>query len=821
MGGRDTRASSTSTCLFASFVGSGLRCSIAILAGSLAAHGELIVDFGATPGENAFGLPGWDGVVQSTGMQYSSEGGGGLIAAGPESDRFAHYFGAQGSGYRFEPGDEIVATFYNSTPNRLISYEWYPLMSLEDHDGPDSTAGQPQWFIMEKRYFCESCYYNSQVAYLHIDPGETEQVMYVVTDSNSAPGESAPTAGFRDVVTICVNAPSMQGLVCDRIELFRATETCPAVVQNVRAVLNPRMPYSSVRLSWDASQEFVHYYRINRDGYWVDKTQDTAFIDYNLNCGTTYSYTIQAVRNRLNMSDAPAPVSIKTEDLPSDTELINPRTDLVHLGAFRFPAVFGPGMGSWRGRRGDIAYYPPGDPHDVDGDTEHPGSIYGFGREGNDAMVSEISIPQPVISRDFESLPRAQELQPFHGIWPANRPTSSLPRHHGLAYVPQTGLFYTVFNDYYNYSGAKRLSHGSFGTDFSNVQGLWYVGDPDPSTPPRYYSYASYAGAIPHDWAELNAPGRYLMSGAIRGNGPHGPGLTAIQAPQAPFPQPGEGLGYTSLIEYGTSDNGPTMNGFMNIDSWKGVAWVHAGDRSAVVVTGEKGFGEFYYGFDDGTRYVEYFKSVPRIEVHNPQGNRGGRTRGRKGMMLFYDPDQLAGVARGELTPDRPQPYAALTPDEDLVSYDGANGNKWYTLGSVTFDRERSLLYVVEAGLPDDEDAIHVYRVGEPGPAAFGLPPPGHGREGARIKINRLRDGRRPVIQVSLINVDDVDVSLYDAIGKKLPCMPENGAAGVRDVRVYESRAELADGVYIVVVKGRNCRGDAIRVHSQFSLLAR
>ncbi|MBN1257687.1 MAG: hypothetical protein JXA52_08280, partial [Planctomycetes bacterium] len=72
--------------------------------------------------------------------------------------------------------------------------------------------------------------------------------------------------------------------------------------------------------------------------------------------------------------------------------LIQP-DDLEYRGAFRLPD--GPEEYAWLWSGQALAYFPEGDPGgEADG---YPGSIFGTGHDWNQ-YVSEISIPQPVIS---------------------------------------------------------------------------------------------------------------------------------------------------------------------------------------------------------------------------------------------------------------------------------------------------------------------------------------------------------------------------------------------------------------------------------------
>ncbi len=79
------------------------------------------------------------------------------------------------------------------------------------------------------------------------------------------------------------------------------------------------------------------------------------------------------------------------------------------------------------------------------------------------------------------------------------------------------------------------------------------------------------------------------------------------------------------------------------------------------------------------------------------------------GQMIFYDPADLAAVARGEMEPYEPQPYATLEIDQYLYGVESTQ--RWYHVGAASFDRERGLLCVFEPLADGDKSLVHVWRV--------------------------------------------------------------------------------------------------------------
>jgi hypothetical protein len=87
---------------------------------------------------------------------------------------------------------------------------------------------------------------------------------------------------------------------------------------------------------------------------------------------------------------------------------------------------------------------------------------------------------------------------------------------------------------------------------------------------------------------------------------------------------------------------------------------------------------------------------------------------------ILYDPADLARVARVEIAPWEPQPYASLnidshlylSADAELAEMLGAGAQRRYRLGEATYDRDHQLLYVLELFADGAGPVVHVWRVG-------------------------------------------------------------------------------------------------------------
>ncbi|MBU0705199.1 MAG: hypothetical protein KKC18_15220, partial [Chloroflexi bacterium] len=319
--------------------------------------------------------------------------------------------------------------------------------------------------------------------------------------------------------------------------------------------------------------------------------------------------------------------------------------------------------------------------------------------------VSEVSIPVPIISasRNVDDLNAAQTLQEFHDIRGDLFGYMEMPRV-GLAYLPPqgaqtTGKLYFCWAPHLD-EGATNPSHGWCDLDLSNPQpaGPWRIGD--------HWNYvtADYIFDIPQAWADAYTPGMYLATGRYRdgGQGGKGPSLFAYGPwNEGNPPAPGATLSATPLLLYGNAyeENPPAMNAYHDSDEWNGAAWLTAGDKSAVIFVGTKGQGKCWYGCADGTDEPPWPDDC----------NRGWWSDSFVGQILFYNPADLAAVARGEMEPSEPQPYATLEIDEYL--YHIQSPQQWHHVGAASFDRERGLLYIFEPLADGDKSLVHVWRV--------------------------------------------------------------------------------------------------------------
>ncbi len=413
------------------------------------------------------------------------------------------------------------------------------------------------------------------------------------------------------------------------------------------------------------------------------------------------------------------PITFPAE--PPASDLITTE-DLTYIGAFRLPDASGDS--SWEYSGHALTYFPDGD---SDGsDDGFPGSLFGVGHD-HQLYVSEISIPEPVISKNLDDLNTATTLQPFQDITNgAVTEELALPRL-GLEYLPPQGeqtsakLYFCIGQHIQDFE----LSHGWSEIDLSvpNTAGLWLF---DGIT---NYASNDYIFEIPEDWANAIASGYRLASGRFREGvwGGGGPALFAY----APWqdgnpPENGSTLSAVKpLLLFGIQEQGMPdivfdesmqMDGYQESDHWLGGAWLTAGDKSAVIFTGTKALGRSWYGYANGVIHehdcAEQNPPTCPDPPEWPYENRGYWAEDYQAQIIFFNPYDLLKVANGEMESYEPQPYAAL--DISDVLFDPDLHLEEYRRDMVTaaaFDRINGHLFVIEKLADEYKSVIHVWQI--------------------------------------------------------------------------------------------------------------
>ncbi len=384
-----------------------------------------------------------------------------------------------------------------------------------------------------------------------------------------------------------------------------------------------------------------------------------------------------------------------------------------------------------------------------------PGSLFVMGHDrmpygelptGN--QVAEVTIPAPAVSANVGDLPVASFLQSFQdvsgGLFAALEevPTAGMQFLNIAATGPRIHL---AWGQHFQPEPAVP-SHAWFSPTLSapGTTGAWFLGNQS------QYSVNGYLMEIPAAWADVHTGGRYVGTGRQRdgGWGGMGPSLYAyrpwVDSGGTPAP-PGTHLEETVLLRYesseATSDIVRCFAGYQHADTFVGGAFLTTtGGKSSVVFAGTKGTGaKYWYGFVNplGPSYpCPEQASIPLftacrlasgeacppedlVECGGHTSERGWWSARFDAQIVFYDPEELARVAAGEIQPHVPQPYATLDLDDRLflnpsgVDPDslGTGIQRRYRLGDVTFDRQNGLLYVLELFAEDAQPVVHVWRV--------------------------------------------------------------------------------------------------------------
>jgi hypothetical protein len=377
--------------------------------------------------------------------------------------------------------------------------------------------------------------------------------------------------------------------------------------------------------------------------------------------------------------------------------------DLVYAGAFRVPDdETGSYTKSWNYGGHSMTYYSQGDP--AGPDDGFPGSLFATGHAW-EHQISEIDIPVPVISesKNMDVLHTATTIQSFHNIMDVSN--LEIPRT-GLAYLPPQGSQVTpklyFCWGFHMQDGPPDLTHGwsELNLSIPQIQKGWYLA----GLPSHIQNMSTndYMCEIPSEWADAHTPGMRLATGRFRDGGwsGQGPSLFAIGPwNQGNPPSPGTPLQNVPLILYSSSyvydSDDFSLNDYHHSDEWSGVSWMTTGRKSAVVFVGTKGFGDCWYGNEEG----------PSMDCEN----RGWWSDEFRGQILFYDTSELAEVAAGIKQPWEPQPYASM--DIDPYLFNIASTQQKYHVNAACFDRIHGLFYVFEYRGDGEKPLVHVWKV--------------------------------------------------------------------------------------------------------------
>jgi len=373
--------------------------------------------------------------------------------------------------------------------------------------------------------------------------------------------------------------------------------------------------------------------------------------------------------------------------------------NLAYQGAFRLSGEF-----NW-GARG-MVYYPQG--------NGGAGSLLIIGSDLNQAEFAHVEIPQPIISRDYGSLPVARLLSGminFDGnIVESVSPDTAFAS--GIACVPRRGSqgsdkLYGSIDQWYGVVDDTHPTIWFSEMDGSNPRGPYHVG---PAALPYHGNKAGdFLFAVPQGYADQYLGGRILVTGKTRGafNGSMGPTLFAFHPWSEENP-----VGHTDAvpmlwyrIRY-PECAGPNVGdkalcdypGFTMCDKWEGGGFVESGANRAILLLGIKGLGSNYYGEPPSGACLD---------------SKGYHCDPYQRQVVFYDVDELGQVALGQRDPWTVVPYAVWIPQEFLLN--GSDGVSCGQTGDLTVDAAGKWVFMIEKGfgghLNENAAAVHIWKL--------------------------------------------------------------------------------------------------------------
>jgi hypothetical protein len=303
--------------------------------------------------------------------------------------------------------------------------------------------------------------------------------------------------------------------------------------------------------------------------------------------------------------------------------------------------------------------------------------------------VAEVTIPAPVMAANVAQLPMASFLQPFAD-----------PMEGALSQVASGGVslsglmiygdrLYGTASIYYDASNSQKLSHFSHSLQlnqpsFSGWTRVWEE---------RKTGFvAGYMSLVPAEWqSRLGGPavtGQCCLPIITRTSfGPSALSFDPAQIGGATTP--------ASPLVYYNSEH-PTLGIFSGANAtWGGTAGMGGvaligGTRTALFV-GRNGLGEYCYGNGTATQALHGTPSPDGSKwCYDPtSADKGQHAYPYRFQIWAYDLNDLAAVKAGQKQPWEIIPYGVWP--LDLPYYESR-----FTIGGVTYDGERQLLYVTQ-----------------------------------------------------------------------------------------------------------------------------
>jgi len=683
----------------AAFIGLFLFISSPILS-----QNYILIDFGSSPSGNVFGMSGWDQLLLSPEMNYTSAGPGGVILAS-NFDEYTDYMGVKGTYRNFVLGERVVVTWYNNSSNTI---RFTARVSFSDMDQPSAGVSEGKWYTM--RRFDDYRYTFNEAA-----PYTTVKTVFNIKGSGVHKTDSSYLLVNINLAIEWGENDLKQFLVCDKIELLSDADiTPPDAPTNLSAV---PISDSKIQLTWTEPSdnvgvvEYLIYSNNEIEGYSRTNSYTAVLLDHS----TSYSFKVTALDRCGNESNYSDSVSATTNNFYGGNNHINPN-GFQYLGAILTNENF-----SYGGEA--LAYRVDGDPEGlIDG---FPGSLFTTNvNQPENGLVGEVNIPVPIISptQNLNELNETSILQVPANIRPENINNWSYVDiwRTGLEYIPSNKRLYSSWSIHYSVTGEKNASISYCdGQDLNSSikYGAWFIGSP--TAPPIDAMNNDYLFSTPNQWADTNTGGKNLVVGRYRDGGLSGLGPTmyAFQSIQTTTPPaPNAILPFTTILEYGSVEGTDdytfpnSIVGYKHSDSWRDALWLSVENQNSVLVIGNKALGFHWYGYHGERMKQEWvFADVPYPDFgETDPDDKGWRAHNYHPMAIFYKPEDLGKVANGILQSYEPQPYSAIRLNKSIF---------WgprQEIVSVAYDELNQTLYVSEfCPNIDGRILIHVWKINE------------------------------------------------------------------------------------------------------------
>jgi hypothetical protein len=673
----------------------------------LFSQGITLVKFGSSSSTNTFGLSGWNTILTSYNISYSSLGNSGLLVTS-EPTEYSDYRGISGTSRKFSLGERIVVTWYNNS-DETISFT--SRISFNDNNEPNPDSPDGQWYTMRS-------FEDYRTTYSSISAHSTAKTVFNICDQGVHKTDDTYSLININLAIEWEEFLQKQNLICEKIELLSDADILPP--EKPESLTAEVISDTKIRLSWNQPDDNVGVveYLIYMDGEVEGYSRSTDYTCVFLEPSKQYRFYVTALDAAGNESNTSDIISATTMLFKGNNSVIY-RKYIDYLGAILMPDDF-----EWGGEA--IAYN-----QDSDGGQSGSGSVDGYPgsffltnlNQPENGFVGEVNIPAPIKTneKNISVLNTATILQNPVNVRPDNINSWSYVDiwRTGLEYVSEEKRLYSSWSIHYTVTSEKHAAISC--CDASNLSGsakngAWYIGNS--SEQPNDAMVADWLFSLPQSWADSYCSGRNLVTGRCRDGGLSGlgPTLYAFKSLSSSIPQPNSNLDITTLLQYGSVEGTDNYNfpnsidGYKHSDDWRGAVWLSSFMQNAIAFVGNKALGNNWYGYTgEKMRHDWVIADVPYPDFYStdPDG-KGWRSHNRQPMIILFDPVEIGNVAKGIIKSYEPQPYAALRIDKNIFFGSG------HEIFSATFDSQNKILYITEFLRDlDGKLVLHAFRVND------------------------------------------------------------------------------------------------------------